>query len=180
MLCTFQKAHFSSVITRECPKNLDGADHYSTGTSSLLYLLQRQTLRRSLRRNGTAIVAQDSFCPVAAMSSASPLSHLCVYCEAVGRTAVWECSSEEGLASVILLCFSVVSHVCVMCHLSESFPKKNDKKTHVSCHDTLSLPVRKLFLCCVSLQFEEVITHAMSPFLMNISISDYSICLSEM
>lgn len=70
-------------------------DHFSARRSSLLYLLLLWlTLRRSLRRNGIAIVAQDSYRPAATTSSASPLSHLCVYCEAVGRAAVWECSSE--------------------------------------------------------------------------------------
>lgn len=61
-------------------------NHFRTRRSSLLYhLLVWLTLRGSLRRNGIAIVAQDSHSLVATTSSASPLSHLCVCCGAGGK-----------------------------------------------------------------------------------------------
>lgn len=62
---------------------------------------------------------------MATTSSASPISNLSVYDEAVGRARVWECSSDSVLASVaLLLPLSVLLSECVMCHLHGTFPNK--------------------------------------------------------
>lgn len=45
-----------------------------------------------------------------------------MYCEAVGRAAVWEHSSDSVLASLNLLLPFLSLSACVMCHLSQSFP----------------------------------------------------------
>lgn len=53
-----------------------------------LLLLPRLTLSMSLRRNDAATDTQDSHSRVAATSSASPLSHLCVCARACVRVCV--------------------------------------------------------------------------------------------
>lgn len=60
-------------------------------------LLPRQTLGRSLRRNGFAIVAEDPYRPCGYHISRLPgFFHLCVHCEAVRQAVVWERSSDSA------------------------------------------------------------------------------------